>query len=58
MNANVALCQLDVELGLGDMSRIKYHNIFDQITLYRHCDNIVGMIGAFIKYLHNEIFDK
>ena len=56
MNANVALCQLDVELGLGDMSRIKYHNIFDQITLYRHCDNIVGMIGAFIKYLHNEIF--
>ena len=41
-------------LGLSDMGRIKYQDIFDQ-----YFDNIVVMsIGAFTKYLRNEIFDK
>lgn len=28
---------------LGLCSKIKYHNIFDQIPLYGHCHDIVGM---------------
>lgn len=36
-------------LGLG--SKIKYHNIFDQIPLYGHCHDIVGMtIGTLATY--------
>ena len=53
--------QRDVELrlGLGDMEKIKYHDIFDQILWYRYRNNIVVLtIGAFTKYLHNDIFDK
>ena len=47
------------QLGLGDIDKIKYRNIFDQIPQYWYCDNIVGMTnGAFTKYLYNEIFDK
>ena len=50
--------ELDV-LGLGDLEKIKYHNVFYQILRYRYCDDIVVLtIGAFTKYLHNEIFDK
>ena len=31
----------------------------NQILRYRFCNNIVEMaVGAFTKYLHNEIFDK
>ena len=49
----------DYELGLGDMEKIKYHDILDQIPRYRYHNNIVVLtIGAFTKYLHNEIFDK
>lgn len=34
-------------VGLGDMVKIKYHNIFNQIPCYWYCDNIVAMtIGA------------
>ena len=47
------------KLGLGNMEKIKYHNIFDQIPRYRYRNDIVVLtIGAFTKYLHNEIFDK
>ena len=50
--------ELDV-LELGDLDKIKYHDIFYQILPYRYCDDIVGLtIGAFTKYLHDEIFDK
>ena len=42
----------------GNMDKIKY-DIFDQIPSYGYCDDIVGLtIGAFKKYLHNEIFHK
>ena len=41
------------------MEKIKYHDIFDQIPQYRYRNDIVvWTIGAFTKYLHNEIFDK
>ena len=37
----------------------KYLNVFDQIPQYQYCQDIVGLImGAFIKYVHNEIFDN
>lgn len=30
-------------LGLDDMSKIKYQNVFDQIRQYQYCDDIVGL---------------
>ena len=46
-------------VGLGDMEKIKYHNIFDQIPQYRYRnDSVVLTIGAFTKYLYNDICDK
>uniref|UniRef100_A0A8C9ZIM8 Density-regulated protein n=1 Tax=Sander lucioperca TaxID=283035 RepID=A0A8C9ZIM8_SANLU len=40
---------------LGDMEKIKYHDIFDQIPRYRYHNDIVMLtVGAFTKYL----FDK
>ena len=51
--------QRHLPLGLGNMEKIKYHDIFDQILRYRYrIDTVVLTIGAFTKYLHNEIFDK
>lgn len=45
------------QLGLGDMSRIKYQIFWP--NNYRYFYNIVGtIIGAFTEYLTNEIFDK
>lgn len=39
-------------IGLGDMDKIKYHNIFDPIPRYGYYDDIVEMtIGDFIRYL-------
>ena len=47
------------KLGLGNMEKIKYHDIFDQIPRYRYRnDSVVLTIGAFTEYLHNEILDK
>ena len=46
-------------VGLGDMEKIKYHDIFHQIPRYRYRNDIVVLTnGAFTKYLHNEISDK
>ena len=46
-------------LGLGDMEKIKSHDIFDQIPRYRYRNDIVVLtVGAFTKYLRNEIFDE
>jgi len=44
-----------IKVGLGDMDKIKYHNMFDQIPLL-----ILQQytIGALTEYLHNEIIDK
>ena len=45
--------------GLGDMNKIKYHDISDQIPRYQYWNNIVEMaVDAFIKYLCYEVFDK
>ena len=53
----VTKCGKTNKVGLGDMEKIKYHDIFDQIPRYRN-DIVVLTIGAFTKYLHNEIFDE
>ena len=51
--------RFNVKLGLGDMDKIKYHDILDQIPQYQYYNNIVEMtVDAFTKSLHDEIFDK
>ena len=46
-------------VGLGDVDKIKYHNILDQIPRDRYFNNIVEMaVDAFTQYLHYDIFDK
>ena len=48
-------CRCELSLGLGDIDKIEYPNIF----LPRYRNNIVVLtIGALTKHLHNVIFDK
>ena len=53
--------RFNVKLGLGDMDKIKYHDILDEIPRYRYYNNIVEMtVNAFTfhTHLHYETFDK
>ena len=49
-------------VGLGDMDKIKYHDISDQIPRYRCCNSIVGMVMLMlslnINYYNVDIMTK
>ena len=51
--------QVNMNVELGDMEKIRYHDILVLIPRYRYCGDILGLaIGALTKYLLNDILDK